>query len=130
MIKVVGALIKNDSKLFLAKRQHGSLAGCWEFPGGKINKNESEEDAIIREIKEELNLTIKPINRTGEFAYDYPFGRVELVLYECRVLSPIQQLESDGSHDFFQWFTIEEALMINLAPLDKLILNHLHVRKT
>ena len=58
-VRVVAALIRKDNKIFAAKRAYGFLKGKWELPGGKIEDNESPVEAIIREIKEELNTDIK-----------------------------------------------------------------------
>ena len=53
-IKVVAAIIMKDNKILIAKRKKGEFAGMYEFPGGKIEKNESGEEALIREIQEEI----------------------------------------------------------------------------
>ena len=57
-IRVVAAVIKVEDKIFATQRGYGDLKGGWEFPGGKIEKHETKKEALIREIKEELNITI------------------------------------------------------------------------
>ena len=59
-LNVVAAIIKKDNKILATKRGYGEFINMWEFPGGKIEGSETKEEALIREIKEELDCTIKP----------------------------------------------------------------------
>ena len=77
IINVVAAAIEKDGKIFCAQRPEGkSLGGYWEFPGGKLEEGESPEQALIREINEELNSKIEIISFVNEASYDYDFGTV------------------------------------------------------
>ena len=66
IINVVAAIIKKNNKVFITQRGHGEFKGKWEFPGGKIEVGESPEDAIVREIKEELKSNIEVVRLYDE----------------------------------------------------------------
>lgn len=108
MIKVVAALILKDNKFLIARRATGdeSVFGKWEFPGGKVNDGESEEDAIIREIKEEFEVDIKAVRFLTNNVCEYPNKTVDLRLYECKYISGVFHL-----HDHFEYkFVSREEL--------------------
>ena len=71
-IRVVCALIKKNNRIFVAQRDYGEFKGLYEFPGGKIEEGETPKDAIIREIKEELETTIKVERFLLNEVYEYP----------------------------------------------------------
>ncbi len=71
-LNVVAAIIKKDNKILATKRGYGEFINMWEFPGGKIETNETKEEALIREIKEELDCTIKPTKFALNLEYQYP----------------------------------------------------------
>ena len=85
MIKVVAAIIRNNqNEIFIAQRnQNKSQGGLWEFPGGKIESNETENQAIIREIKEELDMDITVIDKYTEIIYEYPDKTINLIVLNC-----------------------------------------------
>ncbi|HLR92591.1 MAG TPA: (deoxy)nucleoside triphosphate pyrophosphohydrolase [Atopostipes sp.] len=116
LIEVVGAAIIKDNKVLAMQRsEQMTLSGMWEFPGGKIEKNETEEEALIREIKEELKIDIKVNEYVNEASYTYEFGTVSLKVYTAEIISgQISLLEhSDG-----KWLTSEELDEVNWAPVD------------
>jgi len=96
-INVVAALIKDKNKIFVARRASGNLVGYWEFPGGKIEGNETQNQAIVREIDEEFGIIVKPIKSVQKYRYQYDFGIVQLELIECEINSKNQPTLSDGS---------------------------------
>lgn len=117
-IRVVAALIFDDSGSFLiAERSHGHLAGKWEFPGGKIEKGETEEKAIVREIREELGIDIVPEKIIGVFSHAYDEREIELVLIKC-LFPPNQKITSDGSHASHAWVRLSECENFDFASLD------------
>lgn len=124
MINVVAALIISDDKFLVSKRAYGSLKGYWEFPGGKIEEDETEFEAIIREIREELNFTIVPKEIIEKFVHEYAFGTVNLTLIKCKLEDNITEILSDGSHSEFCWTSVKEKPK-RFAPLDKKIWNYL-----
>ena len=117
MIKVVAALIENNNKILLAKRSTGDINvfGKWEFPGGKVEQNENEFDAIEREIKEEFELTIKARKFITNNVCEYPTKIVDLRLYKCDYISGKFNLHD---HSEYQWANKEELLKYDLAPAD------------
>ena len=71
-IKVVAAIMIENNKIFATQRGYGDFKDGWEFPGGKIEKGETPEEALIREIKEELDTTINVNKKIDTVEYDYP----------------------------------------------------------
>ena len=117
MIKVVAALIENDNKVLLARRSTGDInvLGKWEFPGGKVEKDENEFDAIEREIKDEFELTIKSKEFLINNVCEYPTKVVDLRLYKCDYVSGEFNLHD---HSEYKWVDKEELLEYDLAPAD------------
>ena len=117
MITVVAALIKKEGKVLIAKRATGdeNTLGKWEFPGGKVELNESEECAIEREIRKEFETNIKTNKFIINNICEYPTKTIDLRLYECEYVSGEFKL-----HDHFQyaWVNIENLLDYDLAPAD------------
>ncbi len=117
MIKVVAALIENNDKVLLARRSTGDINvfGKWEFPGGKVEQDENEFDAIEREIKEEFELTIKAREFITNNVCEYPTKVVDLRLYKCDYVSGEFNLHD---HSEYKWVDKEELLEYDLAPAD------------
>lgn len=117
MIKVVAALIENNNKVLLARRSTGdvNVLGKWEFPGGKVERDENEFDAIEREIKEEFELIIKAKEFLVNNVCEYPTKVVDLRLYKCDYVSGEFKLHD---HSEYKWVDKEELLEYDLAPAD------------
>lgn len=117
MIKVVAALIEKDGKYLIARRSTGTkdVLGKWEFPGGKVEKNETEEEAIEREIKEEFNMEIKAIKFITNNVCNYPDKVVDLRLYQCEYIKGAFKL-----YDHFEYKFVDknEILEYDLCPAD------------
>ena len=117
MIKVVAALIEKDGKVLIARRSTGSedVIGKWEFPGGKVEKNESEKHAIEREINEEFELKIKAKEYIINNICEYPTKTVDLRLYSCEYICGDFHL-----HDHFEYAWVDKDKLLNydLAPAD------------
>ena len=87
-LNVVCALIERDGRVLVAQRAAGrSMAGSWELPGGKIDAGESAEAAIVREIAEELDCTVRPLERLRGRTYAYPDTTVTLVPLRCVIVA-------------------------------------------
>lgn len=116
-ILVVAALIKKDNNVLIARRSTGdeNVLGKWEFPGGKVEPNETEEHAIEREIKEEFELDIKANKYIANNVCEYPTKIVDLRLYECEYISGEFKLHD---HSEYKWVNIKELLNYDLAPAD------------
>ena len=117
MITVVVALIEKDNKYLIARRSTGSsdVLGKWEFPGGKVEQEETEENAIEREIKEEFEIDIKAIRFLTNNVCEYPSKTIDLRLYECKYLSGEFHL-----HDHSEYVFVDKNDIINydLCPAD------------
>ena len=116
-ILVVAALIKKDNNVLIVRRSTGdeNVLGKWEFPGGKVEPNETEEHAIEREIKEEFELDIKANKYITNNVCEYPTKIVDLRLYECEYISGEFKLHD---HSEYKWVNINELLNYDLAPAD------------
>ncbi|HPW66317.1 MAG TPA: (deoxy)nucleoside triphosphate pyrophosphohydrolase [Salinivirgaceae bacterium] len=120
-IYVCCAIIKKNGKILAAKRkQTGLRGGMWEFPGGKIEKNETPEQCIKREIIEELGMEIELIKKLPTVKHCYNDINIKLIPFFASALSEITRLESHEEADFF-----EEAELLNLkwSEADRLVLH-------
>ena len=117
MIKVVAALIEKDNKVLIAKRSTGDsdLLGKWEFPGGKVEKDEDEKSAIEREISEEFNVCVKAKKFVTNVICEYPTKIVDLRLYSCDYIKGDFKLHD---HSLYMFVKKEELLNYDLAPAD------------
>ncbi len=117
MITVVAALIEKDNKYLIAKRSTGdpNVLGKWEFPGGKLKDNETEMDAIEREIKEEFELDIKAKKFLINNVCEYPTKVVDLRLYECEYISGDFNLHD---HSEYKFVKKEDIVKHDLCPAD------------
>lgn len=116
-VHVVGAIIENEKKeIFCALRSpEMTLANYWEFPGGKIEAGETPEQALAREITEELNCSIEVGAKVEDTTYEYEKFIVRLETYKARLLKgePVA-LE----HAETKWVPREQLLQLNFAPAD------------
>lgn len=120
---VVCALIENEKgEIFCTKRGPGrALEGFWEFPGGKVEANETKEETIVREIKEELNSLVEPLEYIGESSYEYtnlgeyPDFGITLYAYRCKLISGHLEL---SEHTDAKWVKKEELSTLKFAKAD------------
>lgn len=119
MIEVVAGVIYKDNKFLIAQRNlKKSQGGLWEFPGGKVEKGESYENALTREIKEEFNANIEVKEYIGENIHHYPEKDIKLLFYKARLLSEkIELLE----HEDYKWITKEDKDNFEFAGADKVV---------
>ena len=117
MIKVVCALIKKDNKILLARRKNGDeqVIGKWEFPGGKVNDGEKEEEAIEREVKEELEIIVRAKKIVTSNIYRYQNKVIDLRLYRCDYVKGKIKLHD---HLEYVWTNSSNLLDYDLAPAD------------
>ena len=117
MIKVVAALIKKGDKVLIAKRSTGNqeVLGKWEFPGGKVEKDETEKQAIEREILEEFELKIKALKYLANSICEYPNKTIDLRLYLCDYISGEFHLHD---HSEYKWVNADSLLSYDLAKAD------------
>lgn len=117
MIKVVAGILKKDDKILIARKREGKpLAGLWEFPGGKIEQDETPEESLVRELMEEMEIKISVKGYVGKSIYDYGNGKVvELLGYTAEIIEGDIVLTD---HDKYIWVTLSEINNYNLAPAD------------
>lgn len=114
-IKVVAAVIQDKSKYFSTQRGYGEYKGGWEFPGGKVESGESDEAALIREIREELKIDISIENYLGTVEYDYPSFHLSMACYVCKIIAGQLTLVE---HLAAKWLTVGELDTITWLPAD------------
>jgi 8-oxo-dGTP diphosphatase len=119
-IHVVAAIIRNkDNQILIARRSEGkTLAGYFEFPGGKVDEGESHEVALIREIYEELGLHIEVGTFVKESKYTYEFGTIHLHGYICSIIGEIPDKFYSIDHDEVLWVDTDELEKYRFAPAD------------
>lgn len=124
MIDVVAGLIYKDNNVLIAKRLTGdsNVFDKWEFPGGKVEPNETDEHAIEREIEEEFELKIKAKKYITNNICEYPTKIVNLKLYECEYVSGELKLHD---HSEYKWVNPKDITNYNLAPADIPLANYI-----
>ena len=116
VINVVCALIFHEGKLLATQRGYGEYAGSWEFPGGKIEPGELPQDAVIREIKEELEMDVTVGELFDTVKYDYPTFHLSMQCYLCSVESPEYVLKE---HQDARWLTRDTLESVEWLPADE-----------
>lgn len=115
-ISVVGAVIRRNGTILCAKRsQSGSLAGLWEFPGGKIEPGETPKEALEREIIEELECRVSVGELITTTTHEYDFGIVSLTTFYCELLDGTPVLTE---HAEVVWLEPAELRTLEWAPAD------------
>ncbi len=108
--------IESNNKILCAQRGPGkTLAYLWEFPGGKVEKRESEKEALEREIKEELLCEIEVKEKITTTRYEYDFGIVTLTTFQCNLVKGTPALTE---HVAVQWLPVELLKTLEWAPAD------------
>lgn len=119
-IKVVAAVIKRNNKIFVTQRGYGEFKDGWEFPGGKVEKGETKEEALIREIKEELDTVIKVDSYLDTIEYDYPNFHLSMDCFVCSIVEGHLVLKE---HEDSKWIKKEEIDTLNWLPADLVIID-------
>lgn len=116
-MRVVAAIIKSNGQILACRRAaHKSLAGLWEFPGGKVEIGETDQAALIREIEEELRSTVI-VENLLEITNSNTNGQsIEMASYMCRLESERPTQSSD--HDRMLWLSLSELEALDWAELD------------
>lgn len=118
-IEVVAAVIFDGSKVFATARGYGDQKGLWEFPGGKIEPGETGEAALIREIREELDVRIQVGDIMGVIEYDYPTFHLSMTCFACSLVDGTLTLveAEDG-----RWLDKNTLYSVQWLPADEILL--------
>lgn len=114
-IKVVAAIIRNQNKIFATQRGYGEFKDGWEFPGGKIETGETPEDALVREIQEELDAKISVGEKLHCVEYDYPTFHISMDCFWAEIISGDLVLKE---HEAARWLSKEELDSVDWLPAD------------
>lgn len=115
IIRVVAAIIIEHGKVFATQRGYGEFKDGWEFPGGKIEPDETPEEAIVREIKEELDTEIEVVELLDTVEYDYPNFHLSMDCFICKIKSGDLVLKE---HEAAKWLTKETLGSVEWLPAD------------
>ena len=129
VIEVVAAVIKKDNKILATQRGYGAFKGGWEFPGGKPEVGETKEEALIREINEELNADIEVNDYICTVEYDYPEFHLTMHTYFATLLNDHLELvyhdEERLEHESMRWLEKDELDSVDWLGADIEIVNKL-----
>ncbi len=124
--EVVAALIWDGSRFLICQRPaHKARGLLWEFVGGKVEPGESKEDALIRECREELAVTISAGEVFMEVDHDYPDLNVHLTLFNAAIIEGTPRMLE---HNDIRWITVDEIPQYGFCPADKEILRRLQLK--
>ena len=115
-IKVAAAIIIHDNQIFATQRGYGEFKDGWEFPGGKIEEGETPQEALAREIKEELDAEIEVKDFLETVEYDYPEFHLSMDCFFCTIKSGELVLKE---HEAAKWLTAETLDSVDWLPADQ-----------
>ncbi|ORT99911.1 Mutator mutT protein (7,8-dihydro-8-oxoguanine-triphosphatase) [Anaerovibrio sp. JC8] len=114
-VNVVAAVIRKDNEIFATQRGYGEFKGGWEFPGGKIETGETPQDALRREIKEELDTTIQVGELIDTVEYDYPQFHLSMQVFWANIVDGDLVLKE---HQAARWLELSEIDSVEWLPAD------------
>lgn len=121
-IEVVAAIIQNGDKIFATQRGYGEFKDGWEFPGGKMEAGETPQQALVREIREELDTEIEVGDLVEIVEYDYPQFHLTMHCFMCTVKAGNLVLKE---HEAAKWLTKENIDSVDWLPADKGLIERL-----
>lgn len=117
-VKVVAALIQKGNNVFATQRGYGEFKDGWEFPGGKIEKGEAPQEALKREIEEELDTEIEVGDLLTTVECDYPKFHLSMTCFLCSIKSGNLVLKE---HEAAKWLTLDQMDSVDWLPADKIV---------
>ena len=120
--EVVAAIICKEDKIFATQRGYGEWKDWWEFPGGKMEPGETPEEALKREIREELSAEISVNEFLCTVEYDYPAFHLTMHCYLCSLLTEALHL---NEHEAAKWLTKDELDCVKWLPADLEVVENL-----
>ena len=114
-IEVLAAIIRKEGRIFATQRGYGEFKDWWEFPGGKIEAGETPEEALKREIREELSTEIKVDVFLCTVEYDYPQFHLKMHCFLCSLLTEALHL---NEHEAARWLRKDELESVKWLPAD------------
>ncbi len=114
-VRVAAAVICDNNRIFATARGYGAFKGKWEFPGGKIEMGETSQEALKREIMEELDTEIKVGDLIDTIEYDYPDFHLTMECFWCEVVNGGLELKE---HEAARWLMREELYNVEWLPAD------------
>ena len=121
-IEVVAAIIIKDNQVFATQRGYGEFKGWWEFPGGKMETGESPQEALKREIREELDADIEVNELLETVEWDYPNFHLTMHCFICNLLSESLHL---NEHEAATWLNLENLRSVKWLPADEILLDRI-----
>lgn len=115
VVKVVAAIIAEKGRIFATQRGYGEFKDGWEFPGGKIEEGETPQQALVREIQEELDTEVEVGDLLGTVEYDYPTFHLSMQCFLCRIKSGRLNLKE---HEAARWLAEDELDGVDWLPAD------------
>lgn len=116
-LEVTDAIIRQNGKILICQRPADKNCGLlWEFPGGKIEAEETGEECIVRECQEELGITLRVEREFTDITYEYPDRIVHLHFYLCGIVSGTLE---NKEHNALSWITAEKVAQYELCPADR-----------
>lgn len=119
IVRVVAAVIRKEDSIFATQRGYGAFKDGWEFPGGKIDPGETPQEALIREIREELNTEIQVGDLIETVEYDYPDFHLSMDCFWCQVVEGSLELKE---HEAARWLNKENLYSVDWLPADILLI--------
>ena len=126
-IEVVAAIIRKRDKVFATERGYGDWKDWWEFPGGKMEQGETPEEALKREIREELSTEINVDEFVCTVDYDYPKFHLTMHCFLCSLQTEVLHL---NEHEAARWLSEEDLDVVKWLPADLLVINELKKKNT